>query len=125
MYTALAYRESVGGENAIQEYCHNLAVQGGALVAEILGTSVLENEERTLTASMVNVELPLTDAAPAEMIPFFTHALVYEHNTMIPVFQIGSRMYARLSAQIYTDLEDFRKAAEALKKTCQAFEAKK
>ncbi|ORY93466.1 pyridoxal phosphate-dependent transferase [Syncephalastrum racemosum] len=121
---ALAYRASIGGEDAIQEYCHNLAVQGGALVAEFLGTSVLENEERTLTASMVNVELPLTNAAPAEVIPYFTQTLIYEHHTMIPVFPIGGKIYARLSAQIYTDLEDFKEAADALKKTCQAFEAK-
>ncbi|KAI8636830.1 pyridoxal phosphate-dependent transferase [Parasitella parasitica] len=49
---ALKYRESLGGEQAINDYCHGLAVKGGALVADILGTRVLENSTKTLTANM-------------------------------------------------------------------------
>ncbi|KAG8741744.1 hypothetical protein FRC10_002522 [Ceratobasidium sp. 414] len=57
---ALAFREEIGGEQRINDYCHSLAVKGGEILAEILKTKVLENEKNELTANMVNVQLPLT-----------------------------------------------------------------
>lgn len=42
---ALDFRKSIGGEERITEYCHNLAVEGGELIAKILGTEVMRNAE--------------------------------------------------------------------------------
>lgn len=39
--SALAFRNWLGGERVINTYCHNLAMQGGQLLAKILGTTVL------------------------------------------------------------------------------------
>jgi len=39
---AIKFRESIGGEKAINEYCHKLAIEGGKRVAASLGTSVLD-----------------------------------------------------------------------------------
>ncbi|KAG9085061.1 hypothetical protein FRC07_013467, partial [Ceratobasidium sp. 392] len=57
---ALAFREEIGGEQKINEYCHSLAIKGGEILAGVLKTKVLENEKHELTANMVNVQLPLT-----------------------------------------------------------------
>ncbi|KAJ3309123.1 hypothetical protein HDU76_003717 [Blyttiomyces sp. JEL0837] len=38
---ALKFRNWLGGEQVIQEYCHNLAVQGGWWIAKLWGTEVL------------------------------------------------------------------------------------
>ncbi|KAG8727151.1 hypothetical protein FRC12_022765, partial [Ceratobasidium sp. 428] len=56
---ALEFREEIGGENKINEYCHSLAVRGGEILAGVLKTKVLESEKNELTAHMVNVQLPL------------------------------------------------------------------
>ncbi|CAN8101798.1 unnamed protein product [Discula destructiva] len=46
---ALQFRRDVcGGEDNIREYCECLAREGGARMAEMLGTEVLENKSQTL-----------------------------------------------------------------------------
>lgn len=54
---ALTFRRDVlGGEKRIFAYCHNLAVEGGSLVAKELGTTVMRNasaEDGELIAAMV------------------------------------------------------------------------
>lgn len=53
---ALDFRLYCGGEERIRKYCHELAIQGGAVVAEILGTEVMRNTEGEgeLIANMVS-----------------------------------------------------------------------
>ena len=50
MYTALEFREKLGGEKRINEYCHNLAVKGGKRLAELFQTSAISDD---FTANMV------------------------------------------------------------------------
>lgn len=67
---ALEFRDKVcGGEEMIGTYCADLASRGAEKVAEMLGTEVLNNEEKTLTTgiSMVNVCLPLDPAKLARL----------------------------------------------------------
>lgn len=55
---AIAFRKRLGGEKRINDYCHSLAVAGGKLVANILGTKVLDlTDEAELTANMVRILL--------------------------------------------------------------------
>lgn len=69
---ALDFREKIGGEVKIQEYCHRLAREGGKRVAEILGTQLLDPDDR-FTASMVS-------AAPGPYMPSYVN---------IPLFSKG------------------------------------
>ncbi|CAO3622358.1 unnamed protein product [Cunninghamella blakesleeana] len=116
----IKYRESLGGEEAIMKYNHDLAVRGGALVAEILGTQVLENDDKTLTACMVNVELPLkTTLADNEIGKTIVRKLIYEHNTMASPFKNNGKWWIRLCGQVYLELDDFKKGGEAILKVCQ------
>ena len=50
--TALAFREWLGGEKVINDYCHKLALDGGRRLAQILGTRLMD-ETGELTLNMV------------------------------------------------------------------------
>ena len=57
---ALDYRDFLGGEAAIMAYCVGLACEGGKLVANILGTEVMDNSNRTHSnCCFTMVRLPL------------------------------------------------------------------
>ncbi len=51
--SALEFREWLGGEDAINTYCHKLAVDGGNRLAEVLGTKVMDDSGE-LTLNMVH-----------------------------------------------------------------------
>ncbi|KAI8970339.1 pyridoxal phosphate-dependent transferase [Mycotypha africana] len=115
--TALKYRESIGGEEKIRQYTHDIAVKGGQLVAEMLGTRVMENSTKTLTASMVNVELPHFETSKiqnGQVAPYIIKKLVYEHNMTALIYENNGKYWIRLSGQIYVDLNDFKAVGEAL-----------
>ncbi|ORX62153.1 PLP-dependent transferase [Hesseltinella vesiculosa] len=122
---ALSFRESLGGEQAIQDYCHRLAIEGGHAVAEILGTEVLENEDKSLTACMSNVRLPFnpsSQVSESDMTNMIIDKLLYEENCMAAPYYHHGQWFARLSAQIYTGLDDFKYVGHALLKVCKSLE---
>ncbi|KAH8913083.1 PLP-dependent transferase [Coniochaeta sp. PMI_546] len=138
---AIKWRESIGGEAKIIEYQTTLAKEGGKKVAEILGTEVLENKTGTLTnCGMVNVALPLVivddaDVGKAEMtddgylkVPrksayALTHwmleTMMSDYHTFIALGVFGNRWWARLSAQVYLDMDDFEWTGKTLKALCE------
>lgn len=144
---ALRFRREVcGGEQNIMKYCFDLARDGGQAVARILGTEVMDNQEHTLTdqCCMVNVRLPLhvsddsdstsnadeglsnsrftLAAVPRSEVPVVTQylmsACVAQHHTFIAIIFYANSWWARFSAQVYLELEDFEYGAEALKSVC-------
>ena len=59
VYTALDFRDWLGGEVKINEYCRDLAIRGGKRLAEILGTEEMDKTpNRELTLNMVQNNLP-------------------------------------------------------------------
>jgi selenocysteine lyase/cysteine desulfurase len=127
--TALKYREALGGEATVMQYCHNLAREGGKRVADLLGTTVLENKEGTLgNCCFTNVELPLKveevvgvakdEAIGIPVAQFISRALVEQYGTFIAIIFYGNAWWVRLSAQVYLELADFEWAAGVLKKVC-------
>ena len=59
--TSLKWRDSIGGEAVIREYCQTLAKAAGKYVASALGTEVLDNSTQTLSqCCMTNVRLPIS-----------------------------------------------------------------
>ncbi|KAI8577367.1 hypothetical protein K450DRAFT_252150 [Umbelopsis ramanniana AG] len=122
-FAALEYRESLGGEEKIQEYCGNLARRGGELVAKILGTEVMENEEKTLTAMMVNVRLPLVaHENDGYYMERFLEEGAFKRKCFAPGYKYKGTWYTRLSAQVYMEESDFEKAAHVLKDICEQLE---
>ncbi|KAI9849742.1 MAG: hypothetical protein M1838_006278 [Thelocarpon superellum] len=132
---ALAFRRDIcGGEDRIREYCIRLAKEGGDLAADILGTDVLENAEKSLrNCSFANVRLPLAISSspdqaigseiPAQDLPqlcvYLSRHLVYESNTFLAFFWHANTLYARFSAQVYLNESDFQYGAHAVKRLCE------
>lgn len=130
---ALRWRAAVlGGEARIRAYVQALARAGGRRAAAVLGTEVLENSTGTLgRCCMTNVALPIrfadggdgsggisTAEGPAAM-QWILQRLMDDHNTFIPLFQGDGKLWARLSAQVFLEMEDFEWAGRALLEICQ------
>lgn len=134
---AVKFREEVcGGEEAILSYTQNLAKTGGALVASILDTEVLDNSTNTITnCAMVNVFMPLTtneedlkahptwylvkeEEAQAVAL-WMTEKTVDEFGTYLFVVFFQGRWLTRISAQVYLDIDDFEWAGKTLKGLCE------
>ncbi|KAK9766022.1 hypothetical protein K7432_005191 [Basidiobolus ranarum] len=101
---ALQFRKAIG-EERILTYIHELARQGGQLVAEILGTEVIGDEHQT--GAMVNIRLPLSDQHGDKYIRHLVVTLLENYNIAITVYQYRNIWYTRLSAQIYNYLDEF------------------
>ncbi|KAL7811651.1 selenocysteine lyase-like protein [Trichoderma gracile] len=131
---AVAYRRDVlGGEERILTYLWDLNKKGSKLVAERMGTEVLENSKGTLTnCSMANIAMPLWKGergaegkegdvvVPEEdgdrVVVWMMSTMARDYNTIVPMFWLGKRFWVRMSAQVYLDLGDYEYGAETLKK---------
>ncbi|TFB02664.1 hypothetical protein CCMA1212_005449 [Trichoderma ghanense] len=128
---AVAYRRDVlGGEERILEYLWDLNKKGSRLVAERLGTEVLENGKGTLTnCAMANIALPLWKGeegkegdvvVPEEdgdrVVVWMMSTMARDYSTIVPMFWLGGRFWVRMSAQVYLDLKDYEYGAEVLGK---------
>ncbi|KAH8922487.1 hypothetical protein BT69DRAFT_234157 [Atractiella rhizophila] len=122
---ALDFRENVcGGEERIRCWCNNLAKNAGVEMARIFGerSIVMQNEEETLIASMVNISLPLkvSDNASvrAKQREYMIEQML-QHTFFIAIFFYDGRLWLRASAQVYTELHMFISAAEMIKEWCK------
>ncbi|KAL6358945.1 hypothetical protein LRP88_09143 [Fusarium phalaenopsidis] len=128
---ALEFRSrACGGEAAIREYCVDLARTGGRTVAEILGTETLPAPTGR-HVGFANVRLPLavqSHATSVEGIPakdvdavinFMFRKFTEDYYTFINVLYFSGALWARLSATVYLDLDDFKYGGMVLKKLCQ------
>ena len=125
---ALRFREEAcGGADNIQAYCLKLAIEGGQKVANILGTEVMDNREKTLTqCAMFNVRLPIAVGGPGEVksddvaliTAYISCYLAREYETFIATYRHGKAFWARFSSQIYLDIEDMEWGAKVLKELC-------
>ncbi|KAL6887347.1 selenocysteine lyase-like protein [Trichoderma longibrachiatum] len=130
---AVAYRRDVlGGEERILGYLWELNKKGSRLVAERLGTEVLENEKGTLTnCAMANIAMPLWKGekegkegddvvVPEEdgdrVVAWMMSTMARDYDTIVPMFWLGRRFWVRIAAQVYLDLGDYEYGAEVLKK---------
>ena len=121
---ALRFRRASGGEVEIMQYNTQLAQNGGAIMARILGTKILENAEGTLTkgCSMVNVLLPLNlhelEGSPSIIIDWISRSLIQKYRTFVPVFEHARVLWVRVSGQIYLCENDFVFLGKALRAIC-------
>ncbi|KAI4738353.1 PLP-dependent transferase [Aureobasidium sp. EXF-12298] len=106
------------GEEAIIGYNNDLARRGGRLVAEILGTEVLENEELTLgDCAMTNVRLPFNpEGRLIRDLADRINKTMNLKNIAVNAYAYEGKFWVRLSAQVYLEMEHFEVAGLALKK---------
>ena len=115
---SIRFRESIGGEMAIQKYTSNLAKQGGIVVSKIWNTQYLYSE----SLSMINVKLPARmNAKPDEYIQTFHLLLIKKYGLCVSsVFLMDGCCWIRFSAQIWNELVDFEKAARVILKEIES-----
>ena len=103
---ALDFRRTIATEPKIFQYNHQLAVQAGRLLAHMWNTSTLTSNEKWIS-TMNNIQLPLRIDSIAKLKNLYD-AMVGQYNIFLPMFEFQKKFFCRISAQIYTDLNDFR-----------------
>ncbi len=109
---ALAFIERLGGPD-IKEHNRALAFDAALMLAGVWGTRT--GAARDQTGSMAMVELPLGGPATRERAQEIRARLLDEHRVQVPINAIGARYWARISAQIYNDMDDYARLAAAVK----------
>ena len=131
---ALKFRNEVcGGEERIREYCFWLAREGGARVADILGTEVLANKSGSIQmCCLTNILLPLViypdeggqkgDIALSDaqaVWDWMYQTAANEFDTYFQIKYYRGAFWVRFSAQIYLGMEDFEWGANRLLELCE------
>lgn len=137
--SALRFRNDIcGGEARIQDYCFNLAREGGRNIAKTLGTETMHaSPDDSGNCCFTNVRLPLLfrggqaslnpevahgslDAADGpKVVKWIMDRLMCDFNTWIPGKFYAGAVWVRLSAQIYLEMKDFEWAAMVLQELCE------
>ncbi|KAH9479107.1 Hercynylcysteine sulfoxide lyase [Psilocybe cubensis] len=119
---ALDFRKWMGGEEKINAYCHDLAINGGKILAQIFGTSMMDPDGE-LTLNMVNVELPLSGNITAplgvKMHASLLHKMLVEKKAFAALFYHNGRWWIRCSAQVWNESEDFEKIGKLWLQACK------
>ena len=115
---AMEFRQQVcGGEKAIYDYCHELAVQAGELVSKKWGTPVLDQKDATQISTMITVPVPID---VPEFIEDWTkyvdlvYAKCFAKKAYTPCIAHNGKLLARFSCQIYNELDDYDYASDVL-----------
>ncbi|KAG6811148.1 hypothetical protein H0H92_008766 [Tricholoma furcatifolium] len=123
-FYSLDFRAEIGGEERIITYCHNLAVEGGRCIAEILKTEVMEMSEapQELIGTMVNVLLPLTNILPSPEVMRALDNKLFERRAYAVIYYHNGSWWTRISAQVYNQLleiSDFEEFGNILIGLCE------
>ncbi|KAH6880982.1 pyridoxal phosphate-dependent transferase [Coprinopsis sp. MPI-PUGE-AT-0042] len=110
---ALAFRKWLGGEDKINEYCHDLAMKGGKLLSEKWGTQLMD-PEGVQTCNMVNVELPIPadTKVPHDGGAIVNKLMLEKYNAYSAIYFHNGKWWTRCSAQVFNDISDFEKLAD-------------
>ena len=105
---ALAFRESFG-DQVIKSRNRALAAEAGRYLAHTWKTRI--GSSASTDVSMCLIELPFKSAAPSEL----RLQLWRDHLIDVPVNALGDSLWVRISAQIYNEMDDYRRLAVAIR----------
>jgi isopenicillin-N epimerase len=108
---AIEFMRELGVE-AVQQYNHALAWSGARLLAERWHTDFVTPE--SLIGSMATVMLPERLGRTSDDAAKVRDALLFDHRIEVHTHAFRDRLYARISAQIYNDLADVERLADAM-----------
>ena len=108
---ALAFYRSMG-DAALRARNHTLAVAAAQLLAARWGTTA--GGPADMVGSMAVVGLPAGRPGTAEAAQVVHDRLWQEYHIEVPTMAFGGALWARISAQIYNDLEDYARLAAAI-----------
>jgi isopenicillin-N epimerase len=110
---AIAFMQELGVE-AVQRYNHSLAWNGAHHLAKRWGTEFLPPE--SMVGTLATVELPASAGATEEEAATLRDRLLFEDRIEVQMHAANGRVHARISAQIYNDLSDIDRLADAVLK---------
>ncbi|MEO5895765.1 MAG: aminotransferase class V-fold PLP-dependent enzyme [Vicinamibacterales bacterium] len=108
---AIRMMEEFGGA-AVREYNHALAWDGARLLAERWGSEFVTPE--SMIGTMATVALPAAIGSTADEAVTLRSQLLFEDRIEVQLHAYGGRLHARISAQIYNDLDDVERLAAAV-----------
>lgn len=108
---AIAFLRELGFDD-VRAYNHGLAWSAARLLAGRWGTSLSMPE--SMVATMATVPLPERLGAASEDAARLRDALLFEDRIEVPVAAARGRLWLRISAQIYNELSDYERLAEAV-----------
>ncbi|MCC6165127.1 MAG: aminotransferase class V-fold PLP-dependent enzyme [Acidobacteria bacterium] len=100
------------GTQAVRDYNHALAMQAARHVAE--RWDVAFDTPEALIGTMVNVGLPAALGSTREDAGRLRDALLFEDGIEIPIHAAQGHLRARISTQIYNDMDDIERFARAV-----------
>jgi isopenicillin-N epimerase len=103
-------QEKFGGPALVQRNIA-LAAGGADLIAERLGTMV--PVPARLRGAMAAIPIGPTPKG-ADIAKEMRQSLTLEYGIVAPIYDFGGQVWVRISAQIYNQLDDYRRCAEAL-----------
>lgn len=105
--------EALGGPAALREHNHALAWQSARLLAERWSVPLVGPESRVGAMVCVRLPAPLDRGDPLDA-QRLRDRLFFEHRIEVPVLARDGVLHARLSLQVYNDVADVERLAEAL-----------
>jgi isopenicillin-N epimerase len=101
---------------ACTAYMHNLAWTAGELLADAWGTEF--TTPREMIGAMVAVPLPLSAGTTDEEAARLRVALLVEDRIEVQLHAWRGRLWVRVAAQVYNDLSDIERLAQAVARRC-------
>ena len=101
---------------ACTAYMHNLACTAADLLADAWGTEVATPRE--MIGAMVTVPLPLSAGTTDEEAVRLRVALLVEDRIEVQLHAWRGRLWVRVSAQVYNDVSDIERLAQAVLRRC-------
>jgi isopenicillin-N epimerase len=102
------------GTSAIQAYNHGLALEAARHVSARWDTAF--DTPDALIGTMATVTLPASLGSTREDAQRLRDALLFEDGLEIPVHAYRGQLRARISAQVYNDMEDIERLAAAVRR---------
>jgi isopenicillin-N epimerase len=109
---ALDFWRALGGP-ALMARNRALADEAARMLAEAWGTEI--GAPAAMRGAMATIRLPLPGTAERETGLAINRRLWAEHRVEVPIMAFAGRLWARISAQAYNDLDDYRRLADAVR----------
>lgn len=108
---AIAFMRELGLD-AVRTYNHAIAWEGGRHLAARLGTT-LETPE-SMIGTMATVPLPESLGSTVEAAAAIRDTLLFDDRIEVQVHAFRGRIYARISGQVYNEMSDIDRLADAV-----------
>jgi isopenicillin-N epimerase len=100
------------GWDAVRAYMHGLAWDAGRLLADRWKTSL--DTPREMVGAMLTVPLPAAAGSTRDEATALRTALLVDDQVEAPIHEWHGRLWVRVSAQVYNDLSDVERLADAV-----------